>query len=107
MTQFPVSMGRRVFIRSFLLNEMILAVLILFSVPVFGQNSPSSKFDGPAELPRVYIRSAQADTPANGKSLTAKNSGELQVALEKAQCRDRILLSAWAQFVGHFQFPVK
>jgi len=93
--------------RGFLLRATILAVSILFSVRGLAQISSSSQFDGPAELPRVLVRSALADTPANGKALTAKDSGELQAALGRAQCGDRILLSAGVRFVGNFKFPAK
>ena len=93
--------------RGFLLTRLISPILTLASVGVFAQTPSSSKFDGPAELPRAYVGSSLADTPANGKVLTAKASGELQAALEKAQCGDRILLSAGAQFVGNFKFPAK
>jgi hypothetical protein len=105
--ELEACLKRGFLLNGFLLRGPILAVLILFSIAGFAQNSSSSKFDGPAELPRAYVRSALADTPANGKALTAKDSNELQAALEKAQCGDRILLSAGAQFVGNFKFPAK
>jgi hypothetical protein len=67
----------------------------------------SSKFDGPAELPRAYVKSALADTPAPGKSVLVKDAGELKSAIEKAACGDTIRLQAGAEFSGNFKLPAK
>jgi hypothetical protein len=72
-----------------------------------GQAPSGAKFDGPAELPRVYVNSSVADTPAPGKTLTAKDSRELKSALEDAHCGDSILLQAAVRFEGNFTFPAK
>jgi len=69
--------------------------------------SSARQFDGPAELPRVYVKSALADTPAPGKSVLVKNSQELAAALDKAACGDTIRLQADAEFAGNFKFPAK
>ncbi len=69
--------------------------------------SDAGRFDGPAELPRVYLSSTLADTPAPGKSLRVKTSGELAAALDKAECGDTILLEAGGEFAGNFRFPAK
>ena len=45
----------------------------------------SSKFDGPAELPRVYVKSALSDTPAPGKSMLVKDAVFTLNILEAAQ----------------------
>jgi hypothetical protein len=97
-------------------------VLQRFSLPLFflcyailfqpsagrAQREPSSgQFDGPAELPRVYVKSALADTPAPGKSILVKTSAELTSALDKAVCGDTIQLQAGATFVGSFKIPAK
>jgi hypothetical protein len=82
-------------------------LLVLSATNGSPQNPSMAKFDGPAELPRAYVKSALADTPAKGKTLIAKDSAELQAALEKAQCGDRILLAAGERFVGNFSFPAK
>ena len=66
-----------------------------------------AKFDGPAELPRVYVKSALADTPAPGKVLLVKTDGNLQGALDSAACGDIITLEAGAVFTGHFLLPKK
>jgi hypothetical protein len=80
-----------------------------FILTVSSTVSPSSTsgFDGPAELPRIYIQSAMANTPAPG-SITAVNSGgDLQSALNGANCGDTIQLQAGATFSGAFTFPGK
>jgi len=64
-------------------------------------------FDGPAELPHLYVKSGMADTPAAGKTTLVKTSDELKAALEKAQCGDTIRLEAAATFTGNFKFPAK
>jgi hypothetical protein len=69
--------------------------------------SSSSGFDGPAELPRVYIQSTMADTPAPGNTATVNAGGNLQAALNAANCGDTILLQAGATFTGFFTLPAK
>ena len=66
-----------------------------------------AKFDGPAELPRVHVKSALADTPAPGKALTVKASEDLQGALDRAACGDTLRLEAGATFTGRFSLPKK
>ncbi len=66
-----------------------------------------SGFDGPAELPRVYVKSALADTPAPGKNIAVKAGGNLQEALNKAACGDTIQLEAGATFQGMLRLPAK
>src|SRR5277367_5071251 len=67
----------------------------------------SAKFDGPAELPRVFVHSALADTPAPGKTLLAKSGDNLQTLIDEAACGDTVKLDAGANFVGHFRLPKK
>ena len=67
----------------------------------------SGKFDGPAELPRVQVKSALADSPAPGRSVIVKNTSELGEALEKAACGDTIRLQAGGEFAGNFKLPAK
>ncbi len=70
-------------------------------------SNTSSNFDGPAELPRVYIQSALADTPAPGSTITVKAGGDFQNALNSAKCGDTIALQAGATFSGSFIVPAK
>ena len=67
----------------------------------------NGQFDGPAELPRVYIQSALSNTPANGKTWQATDSASLQSALNSAACGDTINLKAGTTFVGTWAFPGK
>jgi hypothetical protein len=64
-------------------------------------------YDGPAELPRVYIQSAMANAPAPGTTTTVNAGGDLQSALNNANCGDTIQLQAGATFTGIFTFPAK
>ncbi len=66
-----------------------------------------SNFDGPAELPRVTVPSAMADTPAPGAVITVNAGGDLQAALNSAHCGDVIQLQAGATFSGRFMVPAK
>ena len=69
--------------------------------------SSASGFDGPAELPRVYLQTAMANTPAPGTTTVVKAGGDLQSALNSANCGDTISLQAGATFAGIFTFPAK
>src|SRR5271165_206844 len=67
-----------------------------------------TNLDGPAELPRVYLSTTMADTPAPGSTITVNAGGDLQSALNNAQCGDTIALQAGANFTGLvFTFPAK
>lgn len=67
----------------------------------------TGQFDGPAELPRVYVKSALADTPSRGKVIAVHAGDNLQAAIDSAACGDRIELQAGATFSGNFHFPQK
>jgi Putative Ig domain len=67
----------------------------------------ASGFDGPAELPRVYIQSALSNTPVAGSTITVNAGGDLQSALNSASCGETIQLQAGATFAGVFTFPAK
>jgi len=69
--------------------------------------SNSSGFDGPAELPRVYLRSTMADTPTPGNVINVTAGGNVQAALNSANCGDTVLLQASATFTGSFTLPAK
>jgi hypothetical protein len=70
-------------------------------------NAPAGQFDGPAELPRVWVKSALADTPAPGKVIEVKNGENLQNVIDGAACGDTIKLEASATFSGHFRLTKK
>ena len=70
-------------------------------------NAPQSSFDGPAELPRVYVGSSMADTPAPGKTWEVRSRDDLPAILKKANCGDTLRLQAGATFTGVFTLPAK
>ena len=76
------------------------------SILVTPTNS-GSNFDGPAELPRVYLQSSLADTPAPGTTIQVAAGDDLQGALNAANCGDTVALAAGATFTGLFQVPAK
>ena len=62
-----------------------------------------SGYDGPAQLPIATVFSSMADTPAPGSVITVNAGGNLQSALNSAQCGDKIELQAGATFTGAFE----
>jgi len=70
-------------------------------------SSSSSNFDGPAELPRVYLQTTMADTPTPGNTFPVTAGADLQGALNNANCGDTITLQAGAVFAGAFYLPAK
>ena len=64
-------------------------------------------FDGPAELPRVSMKSSLADSPAHGKTLRLRPGDDFQAALRRAACGDTIALAAGSVFTGNFTLPAK
>jgi hypothetical protein len=73
-------------------------------------NQPASdqgNFDGPAELPRLHVNSAIADTPAPGRTRMVKAGGNLQETLNEASCGDTIKLEEGASFQGLFRLSAK
>ncbi|MGC2196822.1 MAG: putative Ig domain-containing protein [Terriglobales bacterium] len=67
----------------------------------------SSNFDGPAELPRIYVKSSLADTPAPGVTHQVKTTAALKSTLDSAKCGDTILLEAGTTFEGTVVLPAK
>jgi len=64
-------------------------------------------FDGPAELPHIFVHSSLADTPAHGKIWEVKSGDDLHSILKQANCGDTIQLQAGATFTGIFRLPAK
>ena len=63
--------------------------------------------DGPAQLPQTYFQTAMANTPAPGTTIPVSSGGNLQTALNNANCGDTIKLAAGATFKGLFILPAK
>ena len=90
-----------------ILQFLLIAFLSCLAGGQDQQPAATGQFDGPAELPRLYVKSALADTPTPGKTMQVKNSNELRSAIEKASCGDTIKLQAGVVFPGNFKFPAK
>jgi hypothetical protein len=71
------------------------------------ETSVVSQFDGPAELPRVYVQSSFADTPASGRTWQVKEGEDFQKALDASSCGDTVELQAGTSFRGLFKIPAK
>ena len=69
--------------------------------------SQHGQYDGPAELPRVYVSSAMSDTPSPGKTWSVAAGGDFQQALNQAACGDTIALEAGATFSANVIVPAK
>jgi hypothetical protein len=66
---------------------------------------PAGGYDGPAQLPTETVVTLVADTPAPGSDISVGSGGDLQAALDNAQCGDTIRLQAGATFTGTFRLP--
>lgn len=101
--------GARLGLALYLLLACALAVRVDASQAAAPVQSAANtaKFDGPAELPRVFVKSALADTPAPGKTVLVKSGDNLQKALDDAACGDTLKLEAGDSFLGHFRLPKK
>ncbi|MGA9508868.1 MAG: hypothetical protein WBV55_09635 [Candidatus Sulfotelmatobacter sp.] len=88
-----------------LLAILIISSLALAAAPARAQST--GHFDGPAELPRTYINSSVADTPAPGKVWRLKEGDSIQQALNRAACGDVIELQPATTFEGSFELPSK
>ncbi|MGB7585014.1 MAG: hypothetical protein WBM11_09225 [Terriglobales bacterium] len=82
-------------------------LILAWSCAALIGRSTASQFDGPAELPRVYVSSSLADTPAPGRTWQVKQGEDFQKTLAAAACGDRIELQAGATFRGLFTIPAK
>lgn len=86
---------------------MIFFSFLTFAAAQTVTPSERGSFDGPAELPRVFVKSSLADTPARGHKIAVTDSDGFQAALNRAECGDTIELQAGATFAGFFRFPAK
>jgi hypothetical protein len=92
---------------------LLLALLVPGLLGAAPQNSKTDNatgkpgFDGPAELPRVHVQSALADTPAPGRTRIVKEGDNLQAAIDDAKCGDTLKLQAGATFRGVYRLPQK
>jgi hypothetical protein len=76
------------------------------NIPNFGNGG----VDGPATLPTACFYTALAATPSPGHVIPVSEGGDLQGAINSAQCGDTITLQAGASFLGPgsgFVLPAK
>lgn len=107
-TNDRLSENRNLWGPMFRLNSFFFAATyLLFCTVASAAASPSDRFDGPAELPRVTVRSSMADSPAPGHAHLVRNGDNLQDAINSAACGDILTLQAGAVFQGVFRFPQK
>ena len=109
-TILRLGMRVSVFLPVLLLLLLLRATVLSPSISASSnQQSPDKQgqFDGPAELPRVFLKTSLADTPAGGHIQAVKRGDNLQQSLEKAHCGDTLELEAGATFSGDFEFPNK
>jgi hypothetical protein len=83
------------------------ASILSLSVAASNSGTNYTGYDGPAELPLTYMQTAMADTPAPGSVIAVNAGGDLQSALNSANCGETIQLQASAVFAGNFTVPAK
>jgi hypothetical protein len=88
-------------------SSLALAALIISGVAGSATGQSAGQFDGPAELPRIYIKSSVADSPAPGKVWRVKEGDSIQQALNRAACGEVIELQPATTFEGSFELPSK
>jgi len=98
--------------RSLAYHPFSWSVLVVFFgfltfLPGTQAKAQTPQYDGPAELPLATVASAMSDTPAQGSIINVSSGGNLQTALNSAQCGDTIELQAGATFTGKFTVPNK
>jgi hypothetical protein len=84
-----------------------LLAIMLMTASLCLAKTKANAYDGPAELPIATVSSAVSDTPAPGSIISVNAGGNLQSALDNAQCGDIIELQAGATFSGQFILPAK
>ena len=86
-------------------SAMFMGVIAALTLTLGATASAST--DGPAELPRVYVNSSMASTPAPGARTMVRAGANLEQALKNAHCGDTLLLQAGATFTGNYNLPAK
>lgn len=94
-------------ISSALTRPMAIFIGMAATLVISLSGAASATTDGPAELPRVYINSSMASTPAPGAKTVVPAGANLQLALNNAHCGDTLLLQAGATFTGIYNLPAK
>ncbi|HEX3741140.1 MAG TPA: hypothetical protein VHV29_15690, partial [Terriglobales bacterium] len=90
-----------------LIRHIVICIGMAATVAISLTGAASATTDGPAELPRVYVTSTMASTPAPGAKTVVPAGANLQLALNNAHCGDTLLLQAGATFTGNYNLPAK
>ena len=80
-------------------KALVRIVFLLGLLPFYDALSTAQivpNFDGPAELPRVYVKTSLSDSPAPGKVWQVREGGSVLQALNRAACGDTVELQAGA-----------
>src|SRR5258708_376484 len=104
MPCYPPKRFAKPFLR---LLVLVFCVLQFRALSVAQAPAARPGFDGPAELPRIFLRTSMADTPAPGKNRLVKAADNLQDALDRASCGDTLRLEAGTTFTGILRLPQK
>src|SRR5438105_3020525 len=95
-------------LRNRMFSILLVPTALLTCVGLWGVSQATAlSYDGPAELPRVYVTTTLVSTPAPGRVTIVNAGSSLQDALNSARCGDTIELQAGATFVGSFTVPAK
>jgi hypothetical protein len=83
-----------------LILSFLLHVALSNSMAFAQSTAPQDKstFDGPAELPRVHVKTSLRDTPAPGKVVHVHAGEDASQALARASCGETVELEAGATF---------
>jgi hypothetical protein len=106
-SRVPAALLRRL---SLLMLLALTLISPLSATAVRGTDTDSNSnggYDGPAQLPIATVASSMADTPAPGSVINVNAGGDLQAALNAAECGDTLELEPGATFTGFFNFPAK
>ncbi len=94
------------------LNERhgLFQVCLLFLLVLTSVCTSAADKDGPAELPRETVDTSAPAAAPNGRTITVPPGGDLQTALNKANCGDTIQLQAGSTYnapLNGYKLPVK
>jgi len=100
--------GSAPFHRPTVIRVLALTLIFLFCLPTLVAQDRTN-FDGPAELPRVYVKTSSNDTPSplGANHPPVQTFDELQSAVNRAACGDVIQLNAGTTFTGTLALPAK
>jgi hypothetical protein len=88
--------------QSLIVVSLLTGFLLMFAAAAY-----AATYDGPAELPRVYVQSALTATPSPGKTWSVPAGASVQQAINSAACGDTVSLQAGATFKTSLYLPAK